>query len=154
MLLRPREGAAEQSEGSQLHNKGEGTRHTLSERKAGLLNLKDCMAHVCELCGREGVRLTRHHLIPKTRHSNKRNKRNFDREDVKTRIAWFCRPCHTHAHCILTEKQMEYEFNTLAALAAHPEIQKFAQWIAKKPAGFKPQARAKKQAKEAEFSTG
>lgn len=100
------------------------------------------MANGCELCGREGLPLTKHHLIPKTRHSNKRNKRNFDRDEVKTRLAWICRPCHTHVHNVLTEKQLEYDFNTVEALAAHPEIQKFALWIGGKPPGFKPLSRA------------
>lgn len=102
----------------------------------------------CALCGRAGLKLTRHHLIPKTRHSNKRNKRNFDRVEVKTRLAWICRPCHTHVHHVLTEKQLEYEYNTIAALMAHPEIQKFVSWISGKPAGFKPQSRVMRNSRE------
>lgn len=100
------------------------------------------MSGVCELCGRSGLPLTKHHLIPKTRHSNKKNKQQFDRNEVKTRLAWICRPCHSHAHKILTEKEMEYGFNTIQALAAHPEMQKFTAWIATKPAGFKPKFRS------------
>src|SRR5579883_2945751 len=109
------------------------------------------MASICELCGRNGLPLTKHHLIPKTRHSNKRNKRMFDREEVKTRLAWICRPCHTHIHHVLTEKQLEYDFNTVEALKAHPEIQKFTVWIGAKPAGFKPQSRAMKGRRESGF---
>ena len=48
----------------------------------------------CGLCGREPERLTRHHLIPRTRHANRRNKRDFDRDEVQARVAWLCRPCH------------------------------------------------------------
>lgn len=92
----------------------------------------------CELCGRNVSRLTRHHLIPRARHANKRNQRNFDRHDVKHRVAWFCRPCHDHVHALFTEKTLEREFNTLAVLAAHPDVRRFVEWVRRKPEGFKP----------------
>lgn len=62
--------------------------------------------------------MTRHHLIPRTRHSNKRNRRDFERADVKKRIAWLFRSCHNHVHALFTEKALEREFNTLEALVA------------------------------------
>jgi hypothetical protein len=96
----------------------------------------------CELCGRAVSMLTRHHLIPRTGHSNKRNKRDFAREDVKKRIAWFCRPCHNQIHALFTEKTLEREYNTLESLQTHPEIAKFVAWIQKKPHGFGPSNRA------------
>ena len=91
----------------------------------------------CELCGRAAP-LTKHHLIPKSRHHNKKNKRNFEREDVKTRLLWICRPCHSNIHAVLTEKELEYEYNEPESLANHPEVKKFSQWIAPKPPDFKP----------------
>ena len=94
------------------------------------------MSGACELCQRNEVDLTRHHLVPRTRHSNKRNRRDFDRADVTTRIAWLCRPCHKMVHAVLNEKQLEREFNTLELLRSHPEIRKFVEWIATKPPGF------------------
>jgi 5-methylcytosine-specific restriction endonuclease McrA len=96
------------------------------------------MSGHCELCGRTVPALTKHHLIPKARHTNKRNQRDFDRHEVKHRLAWFCRPCHNHVHALFTEKALEREFNTLALLAAHPEVAKFVAWIRGKPDGFKP----------------
>jgi hypothetical protein len=92
----------------------------------------------CELCKRQVSVLTRHHLIPRTRHSNKRNQRDFARADVKKRIAWLCRPCHNHVHALLTEKALEREFNTIESLASHPEVARFVTWIRKKPDGFRP----------------
>lgn len=92
----------------------------------------------CELCNREVSHLTRHHLIPRTRHANKRNKRDFDRSEVKTRIAWLCRPCHNHVHALFTEKTLERDFNTLESLATHPEVARFVNWIKTKPEGFRP----------------
>src|SRR5438105_267720 len=93
----------------------------------------------CALCHRLVSELTKHHLIPRTRHKNKKNKKDFDREEVKSRLAWLCRPCHKNVHALFSEKTLEREFPTLESLAAHPEIQKFTEWIANKPDGFRVQ---------------
>jgi hypothetical protein len=85
------------------------------------------------LCGRAVGKLDRHHLIPRTRHSNKRNKRDFDREEVRTRIAMLCRPCHKQVHAVLTEKELARAYNTLAALREVPEIAEFVAWIRTRP---------------------
>ncbi len=100
------------------------------------------MTGICAICGREET-LTRHHLIPRTRHANKRNKREFDRAVVKV-TAGICRPCHSQIHAVLTEKELERNYRTVAALLTHPEVAKFAAWMATKPRGFKPQVDAQK----------
>lgn len=92
----------------------------------------------CELCGRAVPQLTRHHLIPRTRHKNKRNQRDFTRTEVKTRIALICRACHNQIHALFTEKTLERQFNTLESLTQHPEIARFIQWIKTKPPSFRP----------------
>ena len=92
-------------------------------------------ADACELCGRETGNLTRHHLIPRTRHANKRNKKVFARADVHTRIALLCRACHKQIHAVLTEKELERDFNTLETLRCHPEIAGFVEWVKSQPAG-------------------
>ena len=92
----------------------------------------------CQLCNRPMVALTRHHLIPRARHNKKRNRRLFDRQDVRTRILWICRPCHNHIHDVLTEKQMEAEYYSRDRLIAHPDIRRFVDWIGNRPAEFRP----------------
>ncbi len=89
----------------------------------------------CELCGRSEVRLERHHLIPKTRHANKKNKKRFDRQEIHDRIALLCRPCHKTVHATLTEKQLEQEYNTLDALRRHPDLAGFVKWVRRQPPG-------------------
>jgi hypothetical protein len=96
----------------------------------------------CALCGREET-LTRHHLIPRTRHHNKRNQREFTRAEVKVTVG-FCRPCHAQVHAVLSEKELERAHRTVETLRAHPEIAKFVAWIAAKPRGFKPQVRSQR----------
>jgi len=82
--------------------------------------------------------LTRHHLIPRSRHANKRIKRDFNRAEIKHRIAWLCRPCHDHLHALFTEKTLEREFNTLDSLARHPAVARFVRWIRKRHSDFRP----------------
>ena len=88
----------------------------------------------CELCGRAAQDLTRHHLIPRTRHKNKRNKKMFDRQEIH-RTVDLCRPCHRHIHATLDNKTIEREYNTVEALLSHPDISRFVAWIRKKPHG-------------------
>jgi 5-methylcytosine-specific restriction endonuclease McrA len=91
----------------------------------------------CELCGRQGVNLTRHHLIPRTRHSNKKTRQLYSREEAATRLAILCRACHKYVHTVLTEKELERGFNTIERLRDHPQIRKFADWVRNKPAGLR-----------------
>ncbi|WP_372369657.1 HNH endonuclease [Candidatus Uabimicrobium sp. HlEnr_7] len=93
--------------------------------------------NVCEMCKREALRLTKHHLIPRTRHKNKKNKRNFSRQEVKERLAMLCRNCHSAIHAFLSNKELEYEYNTIEKLLQHPEVSKFVSWLQKQPAGVR-----------------
>ncbi|MHC5001877.1 MAG: hypothetical protein ACYTJ0_02025 [Planctomycetota bacterium] len=82
----------------------------------------------CELCERDVPAVTRHHLIPRSRHHNKRNRRTFGRTEVH-RTLMLCRPCHGQIHAVLANKQLEHEYNSREKLIAHPEILKFVRWI-------------------------
>lgn len=87
----------------------------------------------CELCNREVTKITKHHLIPKSRHRNKKNRKNFTREDVRTRVLWICRPCHTTIHNIFTIKELEYDYNTKEKILENEEVVKFIEWVKKQP---------------------
>lgn len=86
------------------------------------------------MCGRVVERRTRHHLIPRTRHGNKRVKRTFSREELNRTVP-LCPACHRQIHRALTEKALEREYNTVQALLSHPDISRFVRWIEKKPHG-------------------
>lgn len=79
--------------------------------------------------------ITRHHLIPRTRHKNRWNRREFERDEVRERLAELCRPCHKQIHALFDNKTLERELNTVEALAAHPEMSRFLGWIRKRPDG-------------------
>jgi hypothetical protein len=52
-------------------------------------------------------------------------------------VVGVCRPCHSQIHQLLSEKQLERDFNAIEKLRSHPAIVKFAKWIRKRPLGFK-----------------
>ena len=98
----------------------------------------------CELCQRPEPFLTRHHLVPRTRHRKKSARKRFSLEEMRARILWLCRPCHNHIHEVLSEKDLETRYHSRAALLEHPDIQRFVDWLRTKPAGFKPVSAARR----------
>lgn len=92
---------------------------------------------LCELCRRADTELTRHHLIPRAQHRKGRIRRNFDKSELTGRLALLCRACHKYVHTVLSEQQLASEYNTVDQLLSHPEISKFVNWIAKRPAGLR-----------------
>ena len=95
---------------------------------------------MCELCNRQASNLTKHHLIPKMRHRNKRVQKMFTREQMHEQILVVCRACHSYLHRTISEKELALKYNTKQALLSHPEIRKFVSWLATKPDDFKPKS--------------
>lgn len=89
----------------------------------------------CALCHRSGLALTRHHLIPRSRHNKPRTRRTYSRQDMTQRIVMVCRPCHSTIHHHLTEQQCAEHYPTVEALQQHPDIAKFVAWVRHQPAG-------------------
>ncbi len=46
------------------------------------------------------------------------------------------RICHRQIHALFSEAELETTYASAEALLSHPEMQKFAAWVAKKPPGF------------------
>ena len=79
----------------------------------------------CELCGRKGLKLTEHHLMPKAVHRKQRYRRMYEREDMLTRKLIICRPCHSAIHrCIPDEKVLAAEYATKEALTENECLMK------------------------------
>ena len=81
------------------------------------------MTAACALCGRPlDRRVERHHLRPK---------RYGGRDTVALHPI-----CHRKIHACLGERELAERFDTVAALARHPEIARFVRWLAGKPPDF------------------
>jgi hypothetical protein len=91
----------------------------------------------CELCQREEVAVTRHHLIPRARHHKLRANRRFEQGELNGRIAMLCRACHKFIHSVLSEKELAADYSTLESLRTHPDIQRFVRWVSNKPPGLR-----------------
>lgn len=82
----------------------------------------------CELCGREHVRLTVHHLTPRIQG----RRRGMALDELPT--AQLCGPCHKYVHSTFTNAELERDFPTLDALRAHEGVARFVKWVQKQPA--------------------
>lgn len=78
---------------------------------------------------------TKHHLIPVARHNKPRTRRQHDRAEFNTRVAWLCKPCHKTVHATLTEQELAEHYHTIERLAEHEAIAKFVAFVSKQPPG-------------------
>ncbi len=66
----------------------------------------------CELCERDWVPLTYHHLIPKSTHGRVR-KRGWHGEEVLNSVAWLCRACHSFVHRMVGNEELARYYYTV-----------------------------------------
>lgn len=79
---------------------------------------------VCPMCERliPDDQKDEHHLVPKSRGGRE--------------TQFLHRICHRQIHALFTEAELEKRYSTIEALLEHPEVQKFVDWVKKKPPGF------------------
>ncbi|KAI8939416.1 hypothetical protein NX059_003198 [Plenodomus lindquistii] len=63
----------------------------------------------CELCARDWIPLTYHHLIPKSVHAKVR-KRGWHDESRLGSVAWLCRACHSFVHGLRGNEELARGF--------------------------------------------
>ena len=82
---------------------------------------------VCPFCTRPippDVAQSLHHLVPRSK-GGKRGPTVLLHEI-----------CHKEIHATLSEGEIARTFNTMEALRAHPKLEKFADWVSKRPPEF------------------
>ncbi|KAL2015821.1 hypothetical protein VTK56DRAFT_4737 [Thermocarpiscus australiensis] len=85
-------------------------------------------ATACELCGRDWINLTYHHLIPRMVH-DKAVKRGWHRADALQNVAWLCGACHRFVHRFAGHEVLAREYFTVERLLAAEEVQRFVEWV-------------------------
>ncbi len=86
----------------------------------------------CALCGRTGVGLTEHHLIPRAVHRKRQFRKRFDLDEMRHRKLLVCRKCHRGIHRLIPdEKELARDYNTREALLADERIARHVAWVAK-----------------------
>ena len=86
----------------------------------------------CALCQRVAILLPRHHLIPLSVHRRSRTRRNFSR-DQRLTVVLLCRAGHKQIHSLFTESELARTYCSVEALAAHREVARFIEWVARQP---------------------
>jgi hypothetical protein len=82
---------------------------------------------ICPLCLRPippGARQSLHHLVPRLRGGK------------GGPVVRLHQICHNEIHATLTEAELARDYNTIAALRAHPRLGRFIAWVAKRPPEF------------------
>ncbi|KAG5979116.1 hypothetical protein E4U55_005551 [Claviceps digitariae] len=82
----------------------------------------------CEMCDRDWIPLSYHHLIPRFVH-DKVVKRGWHRREDLQNVAWLCGACHGFVHRFKTHEELAREYYTMDRLLAEEEVRKFAAWV-------------------------
>lgn len=82
----------------------------------------------CEICGRDWINLTYHHLIPRFVHT-KAVKRGWHREEDLQNVAWLCGACHRFVHHFANHEDLARHYYTVDLLLEQDEIVQFAKWV-------------------------
>jgi hypothetical protein len=84
----------------------------------------------CELCERDWVPLTYHHLIPRSTH-DKVLKRGWHEEWELNKVAWLCSACHRCVHRVASNEELARYWDTVEKLKEREDIQKFTGWLSR-----------------------
>lgn len=92
------------------------------------LKWTETRTNACEICEREYVPLTYHHLIPKQTHA-KVLKRNWHEERHLNSVAWLCRACHSFVHRMASNEELARHWYSIDLICEREDVQKWAQWV-------------------------
>lgn len=89
---------------------------------------------ICELCKLEinDKFITKHHLIPRSYHANKKANKCFTSIEMNKTVN-LCKECHNKIHSCLKEKELAFQFNTIEKLLEVPDIKIWYNWRQKHP---------------------
>lgn len=82
----------------------------------------------CEICGRDWINLSYHHLIPRFVH-DKAVKRGWHKEEDLQNVAWLCGACHRFVHHFKTHEELARHYYTVDLLLEEDEVQRWAAWV-------------------------
>ncbi|OAQ66466.1 HNH endonuclease [Pochonia chlamydosporia 170] len=82
----------------------------------------------CEICGRDWIPLSYHHLIPRFVH-DKVVKRGWHRKEDLQNVAWLCGACHRFVHHFKNHEELARNYYTVDLLLAEEDVRKFAAWV-------------------------
>mmetsp|Transcript_28653 Transcript_28653/g.44870 ORF Transcript_28653/g.44870 Transcript_28653/m.44870 type:complete len:157 (+) Transcript_28653:464-934(+) len=106
-----------------------GTTQEVSAEEICIYEESEDLQGECQLC-RRCVRLTKHHLIPKSTHRMMKKQRGLDSRYL-SRTVDICRPCHSAVHRAEDNTSLALKYSTIEALLKHEKIQKWIRFAQK-----------------------
>ncbi|SES26547.1 HNH endonuclease [Salipaludibacillus aurantiacus] len=90
----------------------------------------------CEVCTRNEVELTEHHLIPK------------EEGGTHLQTAMLCKPCHKQIHNLYTNRELAVRLGTVKKLQNDEQLKKFIKFIRKQPSSARVKMRKSNEKKQ------
>ncbi|KAI2469128.1 hypothetical protein F4781DRAFT_236193 [Annulohypoxylon bovei var. microspora] len=88
--------------------------------------LRDALG--CELCGRDWINLSYHHLVPRFVHA-KAVRRGWHREEDLQSVAWLCGACHRFVHRFAAHEELARRYYTVELLMAEEGVRRWVDWV-------------------------
>ncbi|KAJ5679076.1 hypothetical protein N7462_007320 [Penicillium macrosclerotiorum] len=85
-------------------------------------------ADACEICERDWIPLSYHHLIPRGVHA-KVMKKGWHDEWMLNSVAWLCRACHSFVHRMASNEELAREWFTVDRILEREDVQDWAKWV-------------------------
>lgn len=82
----------------------------------------------CEICERDWIPLSYHHLIPRGVHA-KVVKKGWHDEWMLNSVAWLCRACHSFVHRMASNEELAREYFTVERILEREDVQDWARWV-------------------------
>ncbi|MCJ1311424.1 hypothetical protein MMC25_005095 [Agyrium rufum] len=82
----------------------------------------------CEICERDWIPLTYHHLVPKEV-ADKAIKRGWCEEWEREKVAWLCRACHNFVHGLAGNEELAREWASTELLLGREDVQAWRGWV-------------------------
>lgn len=82
----------------------------------------------CELCERDWIPLTAHHLVPRSV-AAKAIKRGWCSEGDERNLAWICRACHNFVHSMASNEELARNWHTIELIRGRDDAQRWARWV-------------------------
>jgi hypothetical protein len=85
-------------------------------------------ASACQICDRDWIGLTYHHLIPRAVHA-KVLKRAWHPESKLNHVAWLCRACHSFVHRMAGNEELAREWWSIERILEREDVQRWRGWV-------------------------
>jgi hypothetical protein len=82
----------------------------------------------CEICERDWIPLSYHHLIPRGVHAKVRRK-GWHGDWMLNSVAWLCRACHSFVHRMASNEELAREWFTVDRILEREDVRVWAKWV-------------------------